>query len=196
MRTTKLLPVTIAAFALALSLAACGSSSGSDSSKDSTTTEAKGSDDGDSTTTEADSDDEDATTTVVATGGGEFCDDLAAYINDTSVTDVDPTDPAAYKAAIEEQTSKGKEILSNAPDELSDSVEVILDAQDELIAELEKVDYDFTKLGPDALSSMGTPEVEAAGEELNAYVTDTCGIDIPQVTAATIPDMTTMTVPN
>lgn len=110
--------------------------------------------------------------------------------------DVDVSDADGYKEAIEKSTQQGRDILSKAPSELDDAVDTILDAQDQLVTELEKVDYDYTKLPPDALSAMNTPEVEAAGEELDAYVTDTCGIDIPQVTAATVPDMTTMTVPN
>jgi hypothetical protein len=199
MRHLKVLSTTaIAALALVVGLTACGSSGGdSEGAAKSTTTVAKGS--GDDSTTTADSSDDggdDASTTVVATGGGEFCDDLASYMNETAMDDVDVTDPASYKKAIEESTKRGKALLSEAPSELDDSVEVILDAQDRLIAALEKVDYDFTKLPTDALGAMSTPEVEAAGKKLDAYVTDTCGIDIPQVTAATIPDMTTMTVPN
>ncbi|MGN6694108.1 MAG: hypothetical protein ACTHN0_08015, partial [Aquihabitans sp.] len=173
-RTTTSIATTAAALALVLGLAACGSSSGSDTEKKTTTTEASGGNQQGSTTTSDDdtsTTEEDATTTVVATGGGEFCEDLADFINEQSSSDIDVTDPAAYKKAIEESSKAGKDLLSKAPDELDDSVETILDAQDQLIAELEKVDYDFTKLGPDALSSMGTPEVTAAGEKLDAYVT-------------------------
>jgi len=200
-RTTTSIAMTAAAFALVLGLAACGSSSGSDSEKKTTTTEAtgtKGTDDAETTTTEADDGGDDPTTTVVATGGGEFCDDLADFINDSSESDIDVTDPEAYKKAIEESTEKGKELLSKAPGELDDSVETILDAQDQLIAELEKVNYDFMKLPPDALNSMGTPEVEAAGKKLDAYVTDTCGIELetPEVEAPEMPDVTAATIPS
>lgn len=190
----RTVPLTIAALALVVGLAACGSSS-SGGEKKTTTTAASGSKDGGSTTT-ADGGDDDASTTVVATGGGEFCDDLAAFMNDTSSSDIDVSDPEAYKKAIEDSTKKGKELLSNAPDELDEPVGILLDAQEQLISELEKVDFDYTKLSPDAFGVMSTPEVTEAGEKLDAYVTDTCGIDIPQVTAATIPDMTTMTAPS
>ena len=197
LRTASL---TVAALALVVGLAACGSSS-SGGEKKSTTTAASGSDEGASTTKADGGDDDggdDASTTVVATGGGEFCDDLASFMNDTSMNDIDVSDPEAYKEAIKDSVDKGKQLLKSAPDELDDSVEVLLDAQDELIAELEKVDYDFTKVSPDAFSVMDTPEVKEAGEKLDAYITDTCGIDIPQVTAATIPDMTVpdMTTPS
>ncbi|MCU1372368.1 MAG: hypothetical protein JWO77_3562 [Ilumatobacteraceae bacterium] len=204
MRTTKLLPATIAAFALVLGLAACGGSSSPSSDKPTTTKAESGGSGGKSTTTEAGDSgkatttEADSSTTVVATGGGDFCENLAEYINDSSSSEYDATDPESYKKLIEESTKKGKELFEQAPDELDDSVEVLLDAQDQLAAELAKVDYDITKIDPSSLDVMSTPEIQKAGEELDAYVTDTCGIDIPQVTAATIPDMTVpdMSTPN
>lgn len=193
MRNAKLLTTsTIAAFALVFGLAACGGSSSPDSEKV-TTTVAKDSGGSDGTTTPDDGGDDggdDTPTTVVAKGGGEFCDDLATFINDNSSADVDVTDPDAYKAAIEDSVEQGRELLSEAPDELDDAVETLLDVQDKLISELEKVDYDFTKLPADAFSSMDSPEIEKANDELTAYVEDTCKIDMPDVTAATVPDMT------
>lgn len=199
-RTPTSIAMTVSALALVVGLAACGSSSGSDSEKDTTTTEASGG--SDSSTTKPDDDtsttDEDATTTVVATGGGDFCKDLADYINDVSASDIDVTDPDAYKQAIEESTKQGKEVLSNAPDELSGAVETILDAQDELIAALKKVDYDYTKLSPDAFDAMSSPDVQDAGDEVDAYITDTCGIDLqtPEVEAPEMPDVTAATIPS
>jgi hypothetical protein len=198
-RTTTSLATTAAALALVLGLAACGNSSGSDAEngkeKATTTTQASGTKGTDKTTT-TETDDGDASTTVVATGGGKFCDELADFINDQSSSDVDVTDPEAYRKAIEDSTKKGEELLAKAPDELDDAVETVLDAQDQFIAELKKVGYDYTKLGPDALGAMGTPEVTAAGEKLDAYVTDTCGIDLqtPEVSAPEMPDITTATV--
>lgn len=196
MRSPKALPAAIVAFALVLGLAACGGSS-SPSSEKSTTTKASSGGSDEATTTKAtdsgsDSGD-DPSTTVVATGGGKFCDNLAAYINDSSMTDI--TSAEGYKQAIEDAAAKGKELLSQAPDELSDSVQTLLAAQDQVLAALEKVDFDVTKLSPEDMSAVESPEVEAAGKKLDAYVTDTCGIDIPKTTAATIPDMTTLTMP-
>ena len=190
MRNAKLLLVSIAAvLALTVGAAAC-SSSGSDSDKETTTTKADSKDD---TSTEPADEEDDTPTTVVATGGGTFCKNLASYINENAVSEVDPTDPAAYKKAIETVTAQAEELLDEAPDEVHDSLQTLLDAQDTLITELEKVDFDYTKVPTEVLSSMSTPEVEGAQEELQAYAADTCGIDIsspdaeaPDVTAATI----------
>lgn len=197
-RATKLSTTTIAALALVLGLglAACGSS-GSDADGDSTTTEASGGTE-ETTTTAADDegtdtteggDDDGTSTTVVATGGGEFCDDLATYINEVDMSDIDPTDPAAYEKAIKQSAEDSKDLLSKAPDELDDAVEVLVQLQEDLIAELEKVDYDFMKLSPDALGAMDDPKLEEANEELTAYVEDTCGIDIPDA-----PEVSTETI--
>lgn len=191
MRRTTTLMMTIAALSLVVGLAACGGSS-SDGEKKTTTTAAA---DGDKTTTTAGSDDEavtteagdDTPTTVVATGGGEFCKELAAYMNDTSMADVDPSDPQAYKAAIEESSAKGRAMLAKAPDKLRGSVETLLDAQDEMLAALEAAGYDITKVSPDAFAVMDTPEVAEAGEKLDAYISDTCGIDVPEATVDTVP---------
>jgi hypothetical protein len=201
-RATKLSTTTIAALALVLGLglAACGSS-GSDADGDSTTTEAAGGTD-ETTTTAADDegsdttggDDEGTSTTVVATGGGEFCEDLAAYINEVDMSDIDPTDPAAYEKAIKQSAEDSKDLLSKAPDELDDAVEVLVQLQEDLIAELEKVDYDFMKLSPDALGAMDDPKLEEANQELTAYVEDTCGIELPDAPEVEAPEISTETV--
>jgi hypothetical protein len=191
MHRTKLLSA-IAAAALLVGLAGCGGSS--DSADKATTTEAKASSDGKITTTESESStteaDDAASTTVVATGGGKFCKQLAGYINEMSTSDIDVSDKEGYKQFIEDSAEQSKELLSSAPDELQDSVDVLVEVQEKLASELEKVDYDFMKLPDDAMSSMNTPEFTKANEELTAYVKDTCGIDLeaPQVDA---PELTT-----
>ena len=191
MHRTKLLSA-IAAAALLVGLAGCGGSS--DSADKATTTEAKASSDDKTTTTESKSStteaDDTASTTVVATGGGTFCKELAGYINDMSASDVDVTDKEGYKQFIEDSAKQSKELLSGAPDELQDSIDVLIEVQEKLASELEKVDYDFTKLPDDAMSSMNGPEFTKADEELTAYMTDTCGIDLetPQVDS---PELTT-----
>ena len=191
MHRTKLLSA-IAAAALLVGLAGCGGSS--DSADKATTTEAKASSDGKTTTTESESStteaDDSASTTVVATGGGTFCKRLAGYINEMSTSDIDVTDKEGYKQFIQDSAEQSKELLASAPDELQDSVDVLVEVQEKLASELEKVDYDFMKLPDDAMSSMNTPEFTKANEELTAYVKDTCGIDLstPQVDA---PELTT-----
>lgn len=190
MHRTKLLSA-IAAAALLVGLAGCGGSS--DSADKATTTEAKASSDDKTTTTDAQSStteaDDTASTTVVATGGGTFCKELAGYINEMSTRDIDVTDKEGYKQFIEESAEQSKQLLSSAPDELQDSVDVLVEVQEQLASELEKVDYDFTKLPDDAMSSMNTPEFTKANEELTTYVTDTCGIDVGAPQTDT-PDLT------
>ncbi|WP_421118188.1 hypothetical protein ACE2AJ_12275 [Aquihabitans daechungensis] len=196
MHRAKLLTLTlIGALALVGGLAGCGSSS--PSAETPTTTEAKGSSGdggGDGATSTTDAGGSESSTTVVATGGGEFCDDLAGYINDASMADIDVTDADAYEAAVKESAEDSKDLLSKAPDDLSDSVEVLVQLQEDLVDELEKVDFDFTKLPADAMSVMGSPEVEAANEDLTAYVEDTCGIELPDAPVAESPTVTTATV--
>jgi ABC-type Fe3+-hydroxamate transport system substrate-binding protein len=197
-RATKLTTTTIAALALVLGLAACGSSD-SDADRDTTTTEATSGSDETATTAADDETETDTTedegddtpTTVVATGGGEFCEDLASYINEADMGDIDPTDPAAYEKAIKESAEESKDLLSKAPDELDDSVEVLVQLQEDLIEELEKVDYDFLKLSPDALGAMDDPKLEEANAELTAYVEDTCGIELPDAPEVEAPELST-----
>jgi hypothetical protein len=195
MRRAKTLTFTfIAPLALVVGLAACGSSSPS-AEKATTTTQAKGSSgtDGKTTTTAADEGGDDTSTTVVATGGGEFCDDLAQLMNESSP---DLTDKDAYAKALKESAKKSKELLSKAPDELSDSVEVLTELQDKLLAELEKVDYDITKLPPDVMQSMDSPELTAANQELTSYVKDTCGIEMPDAPVAESPEVPETVAPS
>ncbi|HWJ97910.1 MAG TPA: hypothetical protein VNQ33_07095 [Acidimicrobiales bacterium] len=191
-RTTAPIAIAIAACALVLGLTACGSSSRSAGQKASTQAETDRSD-GPETTTTTEGGGAASTTTVVAKGARAFCEDLAGYVDDRSGSDVDTTDRDGFKRSIQESARKGSEVLSRAPSELSGAVAAILDAQDQLIAALEKADYDMTKIPPAVLKAMHTPELEEASDEVDAYIADTCGIDLeprqieaPEVTATTV----------
>ncbi|MGH9278488.1 MAG: hypothetical protein ACRD12_10355, partial [Acidimicrobiales bacterium] len=66
--------------------------------------------------------------------------------------------------------------LAVAPAEIRADVKVLSDGLDRLIAVLAKYDYDSGRLAeaPDDLSSIDTPDFEAAGARVEAYTQREC----------------------
>lgn len=118
------------------------------------------------------------TTKVKAVGGGQFCKDVAKAIN-TNALDFSKagTDPAAEKAAIKKGLQETAGLLLEAPKEIKPDVAVLVGAINQVYSALEKANYDFTKLDPSLLTAMDSAAVKTAGDHVDAYVKNTCGID-------------------
>lgn len=118
------------------------------------------------------------TTKVKATGGGKFCKDIASTINNNALDfSKAGTDMAAEKAAIKKGLQETAGLLAEAPNEIKPDVGVLVGAINQIYGALEKANYDFTKLDPKLLSVMDTAAVKAAGDHVDSYVKNTCGID-------------------
>jgi hypothetical protein len=117
---------------------------------------------------------------VKATGGGKFCTDLAQAMN-TSAGATPGTDAKAQVLAARAATNK---IVSTAPAAIKSDVRVLVAASNVMYDALAKVDYDYSKLTPADMAGMSSPDVAAAEQHLDAYVKDTCGIDLTGGTSA------------
>ena len=51
-------------------------------------------------------------------------------------------------------------------------------ALDQFYAALQKANYDFTKIDPSVEAPLETPAVQQAEQNVDAYMKNTCGIDI------------------
>ena len=92
-------------------------------------------------------------------GGGDsaFCDQARAL---EEAEEFDPSNEEAFEDAIDQ----ARDALESAPDEIQDDVQVLLDA----LEAFESGDFE----------SIDTDELEQAGQNLDEYLRDQCGIDV------------------
>jgi len=164
---------TLAAAAMSV-LAACGGSS------------SKGAATGDS-----------VASTVKATKGGDFCKQIAGTYNEAlRFTGANAGSPDQLRAELQKSLKDGSDVIDNAPGEVKADLQVIQDAVKKFADALAKVNYDATRLGPDAISVLGefnTPQFQQAATHSQAYVKDRCGIDLGEAAGTTAPGSPTTT---
>lgn len=104
-----------------------------------------------------------------------FCapaDALGETFDDIAPADGDP-------AALREQLTQAREAIAQteaeAPEEIRPDVAVLADGYDDFLAALEAVDFDFEQLPLSAVVALDSPELQVAGERLDAYQADVCG---------------------
>ncbi len=153
---------------LTVALGACSSSDGDDASSNTDLSSADASDtaDGDEEATDSDNGEEGS--------DNEFCQKFMEL-------DRPENEPTNQK----ELTEAFDDLIDSAPDEIRDDLETVRDA----FSELEDIDEDdpSAEAAEEFLDVLAQPEVVEAGENLEAYTVDVCGIESePTVTAADV----------
>jgi hypothetical protein len=150
---------------LALVLAGCGGDSDDSESAPATTTTAVAA--GGATPGSVD-------TNFTGEGGETFCNVTRTYIQ--RLEKLGTTDPTQLKPLAQEAEAAIREARAAAPAEIKGDVEVVAAASTAFFQQLARVNYDATKLTPDALGLTQRPEVQASAQRLEAYSQKVCGI--------------------
>jgi hypothetical protein len=115
---------------------------------------------------------------VVATGGGKFCQQVAAEVNDSVAKDAaSGTGVDSIKASVQEFQSIESSVLKSAPNAIKPDLVTLFGALDQFYGALAKNNYDFTKIDPSVEAPLETPAVQKAEQNVDAYLKNTCGID-------------------
>ena len=115
---------------------------------------------------------------VVATGGGKFCQQVAAEVNDSVAKDAaSGTGIDSIKASVQEFQSIESSVLKSAPNAIKPDLVTLFGALDQFYSALAKNNYDFTKIDPSVEAPLETPAVQKAEQNVDAYLKTTCGID-------------------
>jgi hypothetical protein len=121
-----------------------------------------------------------SSTSSVVTGNpnSSFCVEAAAeQAQEDKDTEAFTTDsPADLKKFEDQAQAELKVFVSKAPAALKGDVQTIATADNALVAALDKVNYDFTKLDPTFATSFDTPAFEAAVTNVDNYLEQVCGI--------------------
>lgn len=114
---------------------------------------------------------------------GDYCTKIRAY--EAKAEELDAVfggeDTEAAAAAFREMQSMVADLAASAPSEIADDVKLMSSGINQMVAVLEKYDYDFMALAtaPEAeefMNAMNSEEMAAAGERLEQYSEEVCGI--------------------
>jgi hypothetical protein len=118
-----------------------------------------------------------ATTTPTFTGqnSSQFC-GLARTYNER-FTSVGPNaTPAQLRTVAREGQTAITEAVRTAPAEIKPDIEVLARTFTTLLAELEKVNFEITRLPPTALQALSAPDFQASTQRFQAYLRDVCKV--------------------
>lgn len=105
----------------------------------------------------------------------QFC-TLAKTYNDRFSTVNTASTPAQLRIVAQEGRTAINQAASAAPAEIKADVQVIANTFGALIGELEKVNFDVSKMSPTAVSSLQAPEFQTSTTRFQAYLRSVCGI--------------------
>ncbi len=120
-------------------------------------------------------------TTVVVTptftgqDSAQYCALAKTYADRFSSVGANPT-PAALRAATREGQTAIAQAVNVAPAEIKADIQFLANTFNGLQAELERVNFDVSRLPPTALSQLSTPQFQAATTRFQAYTRTVCGV--------------------
>jgi hypothetical protein len=148
-----------------LLLAGCGGDDSGDEQASSRTTRAA-----DPTPTTA------GDTTFTGSGSSEYCQLSRSYLEKAEELQQAGGGPEALRQLYRDADRDVKRAVDVAPDEIKPDVKVVADAVSALVTALEQADYDFSRVSPNALANLSTPQFQASARRVEAYATSVCGL--------------------
>lgn len=116
-------------------------------------------------------------TTFTGQGSSDFCNLARTYAErSTNVGNPASSSPAQLRTLANEGKTAITQAANAAPAEIKADVQLIATTFTALLAELEKVNYDGTKLAPEAFAPLQAPEFGRASQRFQAYTRDVCKI--------------------
>jgi hypothetical protein len=111
--------------------------------------------------------------------GSAWCDRMRAINEDDTILDFTDTTATEVEAQLERAADLYDELERDVPREIEDDFDVVLDAFDKWFERAKELEFDYSAMVDDEAwaSAFDNPAVEAAGERLDAYDLDVCGID-------------------
>jgi len=134
---------------------------------------------------------------ATASEGDNFC-KLAQVAKDDNdaLDDLVPTDPAKVKVQLSGAIDSLTVVEAAAPKDIKDTVKTLLTNEEKLESLLEDNDFDFEKFAAsdEGKELLADDSISKTGEDLDAYLTDKCGIasDDTVATEATVPTADTV----
>ena len=114
--------------------------------------------------------------TFTGQGSGEFCSLARTYTERFANVRSPASSPAELRTLANEGRTAITQAANAAPPEIKADVQLIATTFSGLLAELEKANFDTTKIAPAAFAPLQTPEFGRASQRFQAYSRDVCKI--------------------
>ncbi len=114
-------------------------------------------------------------TSFTGQNSAQFC-SLARTYNERFTSVGSNPSPAQLRTVTREGQTAITQAVNAAPAEIKPDVEVLARTFSTLLTELEKVNFEVTRLPPAALQSLQAPEFQASTTRFQAYIRTVCGI--------------------
>jgi hypothetical protein len=115
-------------------------------------------------------------TSFTGQNSAQFCGLARTYNERFTSVGTNPTPTQLRTVAREGQTAI-TQAVSAAPAEIKTDVEVLARTFGALLTELEKVNFEVTRLPPAAVQSLSAPEFQQSTTRFQAYIRSVCGIN-------------------
>lgn len=122
-----------------------------------------------------------STTTPSFTGSksSKYC-ELARQLPSAATADL--SDAAKMKALFQQFDTFAAQFLAVVPAAIKTDADTVVNGLKQLETSLKAVNYDVTKVDPNALSSLTDPNFIAATDRIDAYDSQVCGINTTSTT--------------
>ena len=114
-------------------------------------------------------------TSFTGQGSGQFC-NLARTYNDRFTSVAPNATPAQLRTVAREGQTAIRQAQEVAPAEISGDVQTIATTFSELLADLERANFDTTKLTPATFTRLQAPEFQRSSQRFQAYLRDVCKV--------------------
>jgi hypothetical protein len=112
-------------------------------------------------------------TSFTGQNSGQFC-DLAKTYNDRFAKVGAATTPAQLKTVSQDARNAISQAAAVAPSEIKNDATIVSNGFSSLFTELDKANYDVTKVSPGAFGALQSPEFQTASIRLQAYLANVC----------------------
>ena len=106
--------------------------------------------------------------------GGPFCEFALTFNGRYAQISPSLADPQQLRAAFEQAAKAIDDAEQIAPAEVRPDVRVLATQFRDLVVILQQANYDFSKVPQASIQRLQSPEVQAAGQRLDAYVKQNC----------------------
>ena len=114
-------------------------------------------------------------TSFTGQNSAQFC-ALAKTYNDRFKTVGAASTPAQLRAVAQDGRTAINDAVAAAPAEIKPDVQVLANAFANLFTELERVNFEVSRVPPAAFAPLQAPEFQASTTRFQAYITRVCGI--------------------
>lgn len=106
-------------------------------------------------------------------GSAEFCNEARTY-SERSKNVAAPSTPAQVRSVAQEGQAAINQAVNLAPTEIKPDIQVIAAAFGSMLSELEKVNFDVSKVTPATFAKLQEPQFATSTQRFQAYVANVC----------------------